>query len=84
MSPGPAVRLRVDGRPVLVPRGITVAAALIRARIRAFGAHPVTGAPRGPFCGMGTCHECEVSVDGGVDVRACLEPVRDGMTVRTR
>jgi predicted molibdopterin-dependent oxidoreductase YjgC len=31
---------------------------------------------------MGTCYECQVRVDGRL-VRACLEPVRDGMEVRT-
>ena len=31
---------------------------------------------------MGVCFECEVNVDG-LEVRACLTPVRAGMDVRT-
>jgi sarcosine oxidase subunit alpha len=32
---------------------------------------------------MGTCFECRVTVDGVAQRRACLEPVRSGMTVVT-
>jgi predicted molibdopterin-dependent oxidoreductase YjgC len=31
---------------------------------------------------MGTCYECQVKV-AGTWVRACLEPVRDGLEVHT-
>lgn len=39
-----------------------------------------SGKDRGPFCGMGACHECLVMV-GGATRRACLEPVKDGLSV---
>jgi predicted molibdopterin-dependent oxidoreductase YjgC len=32
---------------------------------------------------MGICFECVVTVDGVPNVRACLEPVRNGMDVVT-
>jgi len=41
------------------------------------------GAPRGLFCGMGTCFDCQVSVDGGPAQRACLTKVRPGMKIRS-
>ena len=41
---------------------------------------PVSGTPRGPFCMMGACFECVVSVDGHTE-RACMTEVRDGMCV---
>lgn len=44
---------------------------------------PRSGEPRGLFCGMGVCFDCLVRVDGRPGVRACLEPVRDGMHVET-
>jgi D-hydroxyproline dehydrogenase subunit gamma len=80
-APG-SVIIRVDGRAVAVPVGISVAAALLGAGITAFR-HSVGGEPRGPVCGMGVCFECRVRVDGRPHVRSCLEPVRDGMEVGT-
>ncbi len=37
-----------------------------------------TGEPRGPLCGMGTCFECRVTIDGVPHRRSCAEIVRDG------
>lgn len=39
--------------------------------------------PRSIFCGIGSCFECRVTVDGRPGVRACITPVREGMTVET-
>lgn len=77
------VSIDVDGRPVSVPDGMTLTAALLRADVRAVGANAVSGEPRGPFCGMGVCFECEITVNGRT-VRACLTPAADGMVVQTR
>jgi predicted molibdopterin-dependent oxidoreductase YjgC len=38
---------------------------------------------RGFFCGMGTCYECAVTVDGKPLQRACVTEVYDGMGVDT-
>jgi hypothetical protein len=43
----------------------------------------VSGEDRGALCGMGTCHECQVTVDRVPHRRACLEIVREGMEVQT-
>lgn len=32
---------------------------------------------------MGICFECEISLNGSGNVRACLVEVADGMTVQT-
>src|SRR5581483_1974099 len=40
-----------------------------------------SGAPRGPFCGMGACFDCLVTVDGRPSQRACLTKVAAGMEV---
>jgi len=77
------VRLRIDGRDVDAHTGISVLAALWNAGLRATRSS-VTGEARGPLCGMGTCHECHVTIDGVTHRRACLETVREGMEVRTR
>ncbi len=76
------VTLRVDGRSVEVPGGITVAAALLRIGVVALRTS-VTGEPRGVLCAMGSCFECRVSIDGAPLQRACLTLCRDGMEVTT-
>jgi thioredoxin reductase len=42
-----------------------------------------SGAPRGPFCGMGVCFDCLVTVDGRPSQRACLTKAQAGMDVRS-
>ena len=77
------VSLRVDDRQFRVPDGMTLTAALVQAGVRAVSVNPVSGAPRGPFCGMGICFECRVIVDGRPHVRSCQVVCRAGMEVRT-
>jgi Uncharacterized anaerobic dehydrogenase len=76
-------RITVDGGELDVAAGITLTAALVGAGTWDLRTHPVSGEPRGPFCGMGICFECELSVDGVPATRACLVRVRDGMQVIT-
>ncbi len=73
--------IRVDGEPVPAFAGESLAVALLRAGIPHFR-KSCTGQDRAPLCGMGTCYECRVRVDGSW-VRACLEPAREGLEVRT-
>ena len=74
--------LSVDGRRVAAEPGITVAAALENAGLAACRAS-VTGARRAALCAMGVCFECRVTIDGVPHSRACMEIVRDGMTIET-
>ncbi len=76
----PTVEITVNGRPVSAFAGEMLATALHANGIRRFRSHPGSGAPRGMFCLMGVCQECLVEADGR-RVTACLEPVREGMTV---
>ncbi|MEX0892855.1 MAG: (2Fe-2S)-binding protein [Gemmatimonadota bacterium] len=78
----PGVRIEVDGVPHAVPAGATVAAALLNAGVSGFR-RAVSGTLRAPLCGMGSCFECRVRIDGVPHRRACMEVVRDGMEVRT-
>jgi len=73
------VSIRVDGKAVEVPEGANLGALLHGigdARLRG----TEMGAQRGLFCGMGTCFDCVVLVDGR-PARACLTAVRPGMAV---
>lgn len=78
----PDVRIVVDGVPHHVPPDITLAAALLNLGVTAFR-RDVRQEARAPLCGMGTCFECRVIVDGVHNTRACLEPVREGMSVES-
>lgn len=76
------VALFVDGRPITATAGDSVAAALLNSGVLALRVS-VTGAVRGPLCGMGTCEECRVTIDGIANQRACLAEVGEGMRITT-
>ena len=76
------ITVRVNGRPVTVPDGATVAVAVNRAEEVAFR-ESVTGQPRAPLCGMGICFECRVTIDDVPHQRACHRLCRPGMEIRT-
>lgn len=74
--------LTLDGRPLRVAAGTTVAAAL------ALGGDgttrtSVSGQRRAPLCGMGVCQECRVTIDGQRRL-ACQTLCLEGMQVETR
>ncbi|SEP21994.1 sarcosine oxidase subunit alpha [Rhodospirillales bacterium URHD0017] len=81
---GAVVALTVDGKPVQARSCDTVAAALLAAGIDRCRTTPVTGAPRLPYCLMGVCFDCLVTIDGVGSRQACLVPVHEGMTVETQ
>ncbi len=76
------MKVTVNGKPVEVPNGTMVSAAVALAGVTAFR-RSVTGEPRAPLCGMGICFECRVTVDGRPHVRSCQTPCREGLEVRT-
>lgn len=76
------VTIHVDGVPCRVAGNGTLAAVLLMRGIVSFR-RDLAGHPRTPVCGMGSCGECRVTIDGRPDQRSCLVPVRDGMTVET-
>jgi sarcosine oxidase subunit alpha len=76
------VSLRVNGRPVTVGGGTTVAAALLQTGVAGLR-RSVTGAPRGPLCGMGVCFECRVTIDGVPQRLSCQTVCAAGMEVCT-
>ncbi|MFD9498027.1 (2Fe-2S)-binding protein [Streptomyces sp. NPDC060035] len=78
---GDAVTICVDGEPVRVCTGETVAGAMLTEGV-AFE-RDRNGAPRAPLCNMGTCFECAATVDGRPLTRTCLVPAREGMVIET-
>ena len=81
---GAPVAITVDGKAVSARTGDTVAAALLVAGIDHCRTTPVTGAPRAPYCLMGVCFDCLVTIDGVGSRQACLVPVQVGMKVETQ
>lgn len=78
-----AVTLSVDGEPCTVPSGASVASALLQrgsiARLTG-----LSGSARAPYCMMGVCFECLVTIDGMGSRQACLVEAREGMRVETQ
>jgi D-hydroxyproline dehydrogenase subunit gamma len=74
--------LTVNGVPLSVKGGTTVAAAVLLAGVTTFRSS-VSGEPRGPLCGMGICYECRVTIDGEPHARSCQIVCRPGMLVVT-
>lgn len=83
-EPAPIVTFRFNGEMVEGIQGEPVAVALLAANVRVFRTMSETGEPRGGFCFTGRCADCLMVIDGVSGVRACLTPVRAGMTVETQ
>jgi D-hydroxyproline dehydrogenase subunit gamma len=78
------IEVTIDGRTTRVRAGDTVAAALLSNGVLANRVADVSGAPRAPYCMMGVCFECLVTVDGVGNRQGCLVPVKPGMRIDTQ
>lgn len=75
------VEIFVDGRSVMAREGDTVSAALLASGLDVRRSTAVSGAPRLPYCMMGVCFDCLVTIDGMGNRQGCLVPVQAGMKV---
>ncbi|MFH8739394.1 (2Fe-2S)-binding protein [Streptomyces sp. NPDC017964] len=82
-GPSPVVELFIDGVRTRAAAGQTIAALLIALDAHAWGRVPEAESRRAR-CGIGTCNDCVVTVDGVPRVKACLMPVQQGMQILTR
>ena len=78
------VTIVVDGELFDASSGDSVAAALLARHTLAFRTTEVLARPRGPYCLMGACFDCLVTIDGRSNVQACMVQVEAGMRVDTR
>ena len=74
------VLVMFEGADLMLPCGENLAGALLVAGVMPFRFTPVSGAPRGPFCMMGTCFDCLVQIDG-LTVQACMLQVSEGLEI---
>lgn len=81
---GATLNLTIDGKPIRARIGDTVAAAMLAAGIDHCRTTPVGGAPRAPYCLMGVCFDCLVTIDGVGSRQGCLVPAREGMKIETQ
>ena len=74
------VTIYFEGQALEVDEGITVAAAVLDS---SHGWTRTThgGHKRGPYCQMGVCFECLMTINGVPNQQACLVPVAEGMRV---
>ena len=77
----PTVHIVVDGHAVEAREGDTVSAALLASGRDVRRATAVSGALRLPYCMMGVCFDCLVTIDGVGNRQGCLVPVVDGMQI---
>ena len=77
----PPVEVFVEGQRVLAREGDTVSAALLVSGLDVRRTTAVSGALRLPYCMMGVCFDCLVTIDGVGNRQACLVEVREGMAV---
>lgn len=76
------VSVQVNGKPVVLPPGAMLIAALLNAGTPCRISE--TGQRRTALCGMGICFECRASVDGVPHQRTCQIVCKEGMKVETQ
>lgn len=82
---GKKMSLFLNGQAVEAYEGETIATIVLAQGMRIFTLDRL-GAPRGPFCGMGVCHDCLVTLIDAVGdeprkVRACVTQAMAGAHV---
>ncbi len=76
-----SVTIFVEGTAVAAREGDTVSAALVASGLDVRRATAVSGARRLPYCMMGVCFDCLVTIDGVGNRQGCLVPVAEGMRI---
>lgn len=81
---GKKVTFYFDGKEMEGCEGEPIAAALMAAGITTHRHTRKKSTPRGIFCAIGRCTDCVMIVDGEVNVRTCITPLKEGMRVETQ
>lgn len=81
---GKKVNFSYDGREMEGYEGEPIAMALHAGGVSVYRITPEMERPRGFFCAIGKCSSCFMIVDGVPNVRTCITPLREGMSVETQ
>ena len=84
IEPQREVTFTFDGKTIPGFEGEPVAAALKAAGVAVHRYTKKQRRPRGVFCAIGRCTDCVMVINGHPNVRACVTPLEDGMTVMTQ
>ena len=74
------ITIFIDEKPTKAWIGETVAAVLLRENVYAVHFAP-NGEARGPYCMMGACFDCMVTLEDGQNEQACQIEVTEGLTI---
>jgi predicted molibdopterin-dependent oxidoreductase YjgC len=75
------VTVFIEDKAVMVREGDSVAAAVLIAGLTATRTTAISESKRAPYCLMGVCYECLLTIDGKENTQACMTQVRDGMKI---
>lgn len=78
------VKFTYNGKILEGYKGEPIAAALKVAGVMAHRYTKKKHEPRGIFCAIGRCTDCVMVVNGKPNVRTCITPLEEGMTVETQ
>ena len=78
------VTIIVNGKPMKAKKGEMILSALLSEGIIVNRYTAKKHEPRGLFCGIGQCTDCMMVVNGIPNIRTCITPVEEGMTVDTQ
>lgn len=81
---GKKVKFLFDGREMSGYEGEPIAAALMAAGVTTHRYTRKYGLPRGVFCAIGRCTDCVMIVNGEMNVRTCITPLKEGMVIETQ
>lgn len=81
---GKLVTFFYDGKPLQGYEGEPIAVALKAAGVMVHRHTKKYDKPRGVFCAIGRCTDCVMVVNGKPNVRTCVTPLEEGMTVQTQ
>ena len=75
------VTIIVNGKSMKAKKGEMILSALLAEGIIVNRYTAKKHEPRGLFCGIGQCTDCMMVVNGIPNIRTCITPVEEGMTV---
>jgi len=73
-----------DGKKITGFTEDSIASAIHAAGITTFSHSLRYNRPRGFFCGIGKCSSCLMQVNGIPNVRTCITPIQEGMTIQSQ
>ena len=81
---GKKISFTFDGKEMTGYEKDTIAAALHDNDVKVFRKSIKEHRPRGFFCAIGKCSSCFMTVNGVPNVRVCVEPLKEGMEIKTQ